>query len=60
MRFVIELRRTEDDRVEGYLTSDGTPEERPFSGWAELMSLLEPPMIEVTDAPRAAVGEDWV
>lgn len=48
-----------DDRVEGYLTSDATPEQRPFSGWAELMSLLEPPSVVVTDAPRSVVGEDW-
>jgi hypothetical protein len=57
VRYVIELRRTQDDRIEGYLTSDATPEELPFSGWAELLSLLEPPAVGDTLPP--ALGEDW-
>lgn len=42
-RYIIELEQTPDDRVEGTLRRDGAPETVPFSGWTELLSLLEPP-----------------
>lgn len=43
MRYVIELRRTADDRVEGVVLPEGEEVASPFSGWLELLSLLEPP-----------------
>jgi hypothetical protein len=43
MRYVIELRRTPDDRVEGVVLTEGHEVGAPFSGWLELLSLLEPP-----------------
>ena len=42
-RYIIELERTPDDRVEGTLRHEGEQEAVPFSGWTELLSLLEPP-----------------
>jgi hypothetical protein len=42
MRYVIELRRTADDRVEGVVLPEGGEVGSPFSGWLELLSLLEP------------------
>jgi hypothetical protein len=42
-RYIIELEQTPDDRVEGTLLRDGEQETVPFSGWTELLSLLEPP-----------------
>lgn len=53
MRYVIELTPTDDDRVEGVVIRDGLGHAVSFSGWTELMSLLEPP-------PRgaAAPGKD--
>jgi hypothetical protein len=42
-RYIIELEQTPDDRVEGTLHREGAPEPVPFSGWTELLSLLEPP-----------------
>ena len=45
MRYVIELERTADDHVEGVLRRDGMSESLPFSGWLELLSLLEPPRV---------------
>ena len=42
-RYIIELEQTPDDRVEGTLRREGAPETVPFSGWTELLSLLEPP-----------------
>ena len=41
-RYVIDLERTADDHVEGVLRRDGLSEPVPFSGWIELLSLLEP------------------
>ena len=46
MRYVLELWRSEDDRVEGQLGREGSTEMTPFSGWIELFSLLEPPPLE--------------
>ena len=42
-RYIIDLEQTPDDRVEGTLHREGEPEPVPFSGWTELLSLLEPP-----------------
>ena len=42
-RYIIDLEQTPDDRVEGMLRREGAPEPVPFSGWTELLSLLEPP-----------------
>lgn len=42
-RYIIELEQTPDERVEGTLRRDGELEPVPFSGWTELLSLLEPP-----------------
>ena len=45
MRYVIELRRApgDEDRVEGFLLVEGAPTPAPFSGWMELLCLLQPP-----------------
>jgi hypothetical protein len=43
MRYVVELQRTPDDRVEGVVLPEGCEVGAPFSGWLELLSLLEPP-----------------
>jgi hypothetical protein len=40
VRFVVDLHPVED-RVEGTLASDGRGEPCPFSGWLELLRLLE-------------------
>jgi hypothetical protein len=43
VRVVVELHRTEDDGVHGVVIADpeGTGEPYPFSGWLELLRLLE-------------------
>ncbi len=51
MRYVVEVWRTEDDRVEGRLAPEGSTEMMPFSGWIELLGLLEPPPLEITLPP---------
>jgi hypothetical protein len=43
MRFLIDVRRTPDDRVEGVVLPEGGEVGSTFSGWMELLSLLEPP-----------------
>lgn len=43
MRFVVDVRRTPDDRVEGVVVPEGAEIGLSFSGWMELLSLLEPP-----------------
>ena len=40
MRFVVELRRV-NDGVEGVVIPEGTDERTPFSGWLELLRLLD-------------------
>jgi hypothetical protein len=42
MRFVVDLRHTEQG-VEGEITREGTAAPEPFSGWLELLRLLEAP-----------------
>jgi hypothetical protein len=49
-RYIIELEQMPDERVEGTLHRDGLPEPVPFSGWTELLSLLEPPPRAVPEA----------
>jgi hypothetical protein len=56
VRYVIELRRTKDDRVEGELMREGISDAAAFSGWAELLSLLEPPPDEPAESEPPAVG----
>jgi hypothetical protein len=43
MRYLIDVRRTPDDRVEGVVLPEGGEVGSTFSGWMELLSLLEPP-----------------
>jgi hypothetical protein len=43
MRFLIDVRWTPDDRVEGVVVPEGGGAGSAFSGWMELLSLLEPP-----------------
>jgi hypothetical protein len=40
-RCIVELRRTDDDGVEGVLVTEGSGHPQPFSGWLELLRLLE-------------------
>jgi hypothetical protein len=41
VRFIVELRHS-DDGVEGEVTPEGATEPQRFSGWLELLQLLEP------------------
>jgi hypothetical protein len=59
VRYVIDLRRTADNRVEGVLRREGTTQPVPFSGWIELATLLEPPPLDPAGEPQAADEEDW-
>jgi hypothetical protein len=43
-RYIVELERTEDNRVVGVLHRHGLSEPLPFSGWIELLSLFDPPV----------------
>ncbi len=40
-RFIVELHRTEAGGVEGVVSLEETGESQPFSGWLELLRLLE-------------------
>lgn len=51
MRFVVEI-VAQDGRVEGFVSPDGCGERRPFSGWLELFSRLEPAPTNSAPAPR--------
>jgi hypothetical protein len=42
VRFIVELRHS-DDGVEGEVIPEGTTEPQRFSGWLQLLRLLEPP-----------------
>jgi hypothetical protein len=44
-RYIIELERTADDHIVGVLRRDGLSEPQPFSGWIELLSLMQPPLL---------------
>jgi hypothetical protein len=41
MRFIVELHRTSADEIEGVVIPEGSVGPRPFSGWLELLRLLE-------------------
>jgi hypothetical protein len=41
VRWVIQLRRAEDGRVEGVLTQEGADQGEAFSGWVDLLWRLE-------------------
>ncbi len=51
MRFVIDLRHT-DQGVEGQVTREGATAAEPFSGWLELLRLLEAPEPATSSAPE--------
>jgi hypothetical protein len=59
VRYVIDLRRTADNRVEGVLRREGTTQPVPFSGWIELATRHEPPPLDPAGEPRAGAEEDW-
>ncbi|MGH7749377.1 MAG: hypothetical protein ACREQ5_32110 [Candidatus Dormibacteria bacterium] len=42
MRFTVEVHRIDDDRVAGIVMPDGQDRGLAFSGWLELIHLLEP------------------
>jgi hypothetical protein len=42
VRFLVDVRRIDDDRIEGVVTPEGEHRGRAFSGWLELIHLLEP------------------
>jgi hypothetical protein len=50
LRFIVDLRHT-DDGVEGEVTPEGATEPQRFSGWLELLQLLEPPAVGSTKGP---------
>jgi hypothetical protein len=41
MRAIVNLRRADDGRVDGEITVDGDDATRAFSGWIELLDLLD-------------------
>jgi hypothetical protein len=51
MRFVLDLRHTEQG-VEGEVTREGATAPEPFSGWLELLRLLEVPEPAMPSAPE--------
>jgi hypothetical protein len=55
-RYIIELERTADDHVEGVLRQDALSEPVPFSGWIELLSLLDPQPLAESE-PVAGPGQ---
>lgn len=54
MRFQVDVRRTPDDRVEGFVVPEGAEVGLSFSGWMELLSLLEPPRMAAESASGPA------
>lgn len=59
MRYVLELWRTDDDRVEGFLAREGVPRTTAFSGWLELFGLLEPPPLDIVEPAHPKGEEGW-
>jgi hypothetical protein len=51
MRFVLDLRHTKQG-VEGEVLREGTAAAEPFSGWLELLRLLEVPDPSMPDPPE--------
>jgi hypothetical protein len=53
VRLLVELTWQHDERVEGVLTREGTTETQSFSGWLDLMRLLEAAVAPTSrDPPR--------
>jgi hypothetical protein len=44
VRFIVDLTPVED-RVEGVVDKEGSPDPHPFSGWLELLRLLEADLV---------------
>jgi hypothetical protein len=56
-RLLVELAWLHDDRVEGVLTREGTTETQSFSGWLDLLRLLEEAVAPTSrDPPREVMG----
>lgn len=43
MRYIVEVWRTDDDRIEGRLAKEGLAGTTSFCSWVELLGLLQPP-----------------
>ena len=61
MHLAVELIAAEDGRVEGSVTSNGGREQATFSGWLELLRLLEtaigaPPCLPGASRPSVLPG----
>lgn len=50
VRFVVEVHRTGAGGVEGLVTPEGSSESHHFSGWLELLRLLEPAELSPPDS----------
>jgi hypothetical protein len=50
VRFIVELHHT-GDGVDGEVTAEGATESQRFSGWLELLRLLEPPPTQGNEEP---------
>jgi hypothetical protein len=57
VRLVLELNPTEQGRVEGVLVREGSDEPQRFSGWLDLLRLLES-AAEVTEVWQRALPQD--
>jgi hypothetical protein len=53
VRILVELRRDATGAVEGSITSEGSDEAEPFSGWLELLRLLEDAAARRDDPERS-------
>ena len=54
MRFIVDLHRTDEGGVEGAVTADEPGEPRYFTGWLELLRMLEG--VEVSSSLRRHEG----
>ena len=59
MRYVIDLQRTADNRIEGVLRCEGEPQPVAFSGWMELLTLIEPPPLDAAVERAPDIREGW-
>ena len=57
VRLVLELNPTEQGRVEGVLVREGSDEPQRFSGWLDLLRLLES-AAEVTEVWQRTLAQD--
>jgi hypothetical protein len=48
-KYIIELERTADDHIVGVIRRDEMSEPVRFSGWIQLLSLLERPLLAVSE-----------